>query len=95
MGTWDDRLTIDGDTQEPPRWNNFTSVHPVQFVGESAIRALPMRLACSAMSVGDPVQVTENGRIVTAGTIAARTVGTSAARSGSVIGEVHSEAQTP
>jgi hypothetical protein len=49
-------------------------VHPVRFVGESAIRALPMRLTCPAMRVGDPVQVTENFRIVT-GTIAASMYG--------------------
>jgi hypothetical protein len=27
---------------------------------------VPVRLACLAMRVGDPVQVTENGRIITA-----------------------------
>ena len=62
-------MTFDLDTPDTPRWNNFIVVCPVQFVGESAIKALPVRLACSAMRVGDPVQVTEGGRIVT-GTIA-------------------------
>jgi hypothetical protein len=38
------------------------------------VKALPVRLACPAMRVGDPVQVTENGRIVT-GTIAASMYG--------------------
>jgi hypothetical protein len=63
-------MTFDLDVPIAPRWNTFTTVCPVQFVGESAIKALPVRLACPAMRIGDPVQVTEGGRIVT-GTIAA------------------------
>jgi hypothetical protein len=64
-----DLVTFDRDTPVALRWNDFIIVCPVQFVGESAIKALPVRLACPAMRVGDLVQVTENGRIVT-GTIA-------------------------
>ena len=63
-------VTFDLETPDEPRWNNFIIVCPVQFVGESAIKALPVRLSCPAMRVGDPVQVTEGGRIVT-GMIAA------------------------
>ena len=63
MGTWDERMTP--RPKAAPRWNTFTTVCPVQFVGESAVKGLPLRLACSAMRVGDPVQVTEGGRIVT------------------------------
>ena len=64
-----DHMTHDLDAPDPPQWNTFTTVCPVQFVGESTVKALPVRLACPAMRVGDPVQVTEGGRIVT-GTIA-------------------------
>jgi hypothetical protein len=52
----------------PPRWNSFASVYPVQIEGEAKASPRMVRLACSAMRVGDPVQVTDNGHIVT-GTI--------------------------
>jgi hypothetical protein len=54
MSTWDDRMTP--RPKAAPRWNTFTTVCPVQFVGESTVKAFPVRLACPAMRVGDPVQ---------------------------------------
>jgi hypothetical protein len=47
---------FDLEIPDSPRCNNFISVHPVQFVGESTVKALPVRLACPAMRVGDPVK---------------------------------------
>jgi hypothetical protein len=47
------------------RWNDFIRVYPVRFENEEAPRARPLRLACSALRIGDPAQVTEGRTIVT------------------------------
>ena len=47
------------------RWNDFVRVYPVRLEGEDLPRARPLRLACPALRVGDPVQVTSGGDVVT------------------------------
>ena len=38
------------------RRNTFTAVCPLQFVGEPAMKALPLRFCCPARCVGDQIR---------------------------------------
>jgi hypothetical protein len=55
---------LDSTAREPPRWNPWFRVSPVQFEGEDHPVPRGVRLCCPAARAGDPVQVIEGKRVI-------------------------------
>ena len=51
---------------DPPRWNSWFRVSPVQFEGETHPTPRGVRLCCAAARAGDPVQIIEGNRVIAA-----------------------------
>lgn len=51
------------DLINPPRWNSWFRVSPVQFEGEDHPTPRGVRLCCPAARAGDPVQIIEGERV--------------------------------
>ena len=49
---------------DPPRWNSWFRVSPVQFEGEDRPTPRGVRLCCAAARAGDPVQIIEGTRTI-------------------------------
>jgi|SRR6185503_9582476 len=52
------------DFINPPRWNPWFRVSPVQFEGEDRPIPRGVRLCCPAARAGDPVQIIDRDRTV-------------------------------
>jgi hypothetical protein len=51
---------------DAPRWNPWIRVSPVQFEGEERPIPRGVRLCCAAARAGDPVQIIEGRRVISA-----------------------------
>ena len=55
---------VDSEEPDPPRWNSWFRVSPVQFEGEERPIPRGVRLCCPAARPGDPVQIVDAKRTI-------------------------------